>query len=68
MEHPEVTENNLSIMENNKKGEITISWSNSGKKPEISTLYFPWDAIIFSIVGFKIIDTSSSQEFMFDLR
>lgn len=51
-------------MENKQKDKMTISLSNSGKKRNVECIL---DVIVFSIAGFKIICTFSSQEFEFAL-
>ena len=51
-------------MENKQKDKMTISLSNFGKKRNVECIL---DVIVFSIAGFKIIYTFSSQEFEFAL-
>ena len=54
VEHPDVAENNLSVMEYKQSFEMTIS-------QHFSWVHFSRDTIIFSIAGFKIINNSSFQ-------
>ena len=67
VEHTEVAENNLSIVEKKQSGEVTIFLSMSNKKRK-RVYGFPWILLFFSVAGFKIIDSFIFQELVFALR
>ena len=66
-EHSEVAEIIYPLWKINKKTKWPFPCQILAKN-EMSSLLFSWDIIIFSIAGFKIIDTSSCHKCVFALR